>query len=88
MELASDTKINHCLLSFSATRVTTQWLKQQISPPPHNIPTGYLKFHLYLYLPLGTIKYVQILGISDHYFSFINNCTPVLHIQVSLVDSF
>ena len=71
MELASDTKINHCLLSFSATRVTTQWLKQPITPPPHDIPTGYLKFHLYLYLPLGTIRYVQILGISDHYFSFI-----------------
>ena len=31
MQLASNTKINHCLLSLSVTRVTTQWLKQQIS---------------------------------------------------------
>ena len=30
MQLAKQTSHNHCLLSLSATRVTTQWLKQPI----------------------------------------------------------
>ena len=31
MPLVSNTKVNHCLLSMSATRVTILWLKQPIS---------------------------------------------------------
>ena len=30
MQLASNTELNHWLLSLSATRVTNQWLKQPI----------------------------------------------------------